>query len=223
MTKSFNHKEDLVSNGVNSIIMCMEKSLAKHNSVRVLLSGGSTPGPIYKLLNKHCEFIDSIHFGLVDERYVNTLSEFSNERLIRGCFTNEKVKKKTITGMVFDESDKYKNLQIVREKYIPFIERTDIVILGMGKDGHTASIFPDDEGSKTACESSEKTIFNTHAPDHPKDRITCGMDLICSAQTIILFISGMDKWQVLNDKTKKLPIHEVMERRSDINIFYSKA
>jgi hypothetical protein len=49
------------------------------------------------------------------------------------------------------------------------------------------------------------------------------MDLICSAQTIILFISGMDKWQVLNDKTKKLPIHEVMKRRSDINIFYSKA
>ena len=57
MTKSFNHKEDLISNGVNSIIMSMEKSLAKHNSVRVLLSGGSTPGPIYKLLNKNCEYI----------------------------------------------------------------------------------------------------------------------------------------------------------------------
>jgi 6-phosphogluconolactonase len=74
----------------------------------------------------------------VDERFVPRDDSDSNERLLRNCFSKNSPGSYDIKGMVLNDQDKTDNLRQVRDQYQLFIERTDIVVLGMGKDGHTA-------------------------------------------------------------------------------------
>jgi 6-phosphogluconolactonase/glucosamine-6-phosphate isomerase/deaminase len=57
---------------------------------------------------------------------------------------------------------------------------------------------------------------------NPQQRITFGMPLLCRAKHIFIFITGEKKWDVLNDNSAQLPIHELMGRRNDIKLFYTE-
>lgn len=214
-------KENLVEKVVQELLIYLKDSVSEFGCANILLSGGNTPGPIYRLLNKKCHFLDKLNIGLVDERFVKTSSDYSNERLIRDCFSVNKKNMPRIDGMVYNSEDKNENLKLLSQKYNHFSDRTDVVILGMGKDGHTASIFPNDLESEHALSSSE-SFLNTNAPTFPKDRISCSMSMICDARFIILIITGKEKMDVLMNQNTDLPIHEVMRRRKDLILYYTE-
>jgi 6-phosphogluconolactonase/glucosamine-6-phosphate isomerase/deaminase len=62
-------------------------------------------------------------------------------------------------------------------------------------------------------ETNEITLFNTNAPNHPKDWITFGMDFIKRASSVYLIITGADKQKVLSDLENQLPIHTLLKKR----------
>jgi len=218
--KIFQTSQSLADSIVKNIISDLRKSIQNHGTARMLLSGGSTPGPIYKHLDKNCEFLRNVKIGLVDERFVPFDSEFSNELLLKSCFSKLPSNRYDITGMVHDNSDEINNLREVSISYKGFVERTDVVILGMGTDGHTASIFPGDHLSKNALSSSSKALFSTRAPNHPKERITCSLNMIAKVSSIYLIISGGEKRNILENSDLSLPIHELLKRRNDVKIYF---
>lgn len=195
---------------------CHNKSVKIH----LLLSGGSTPGPIYSRINQDYLQLNLVKIGLVDERYVENIDTKSNELLLRNCFTNLTNTPANIVGMVYDTADRLENLRIARLKYAPFVDRLDLVVLGMGEDGHTASIFPGDSASSLALESPESTLFTTEAPVYPQDRITCSYTLLRHATFIYLIITGKKKKDILFDKNLNLPIHTILKDRPDLKIYY---
>ena len=99
--------------------------------------------------------------------------------------------------------------------------KRQVLILGMGKDGHTASIFPNDSASDTAL-VSEEPFLNTNAPTHPTNRITCTLSLIKKAKHIFLLITGKEKLEIFNNKSLELPIHKVLAEREDLITFYAE-
>jgi len=216
----FFDKNILFTSMAESIIEELKDVINRKGGATMLLSGGSTPGPLYKLLDEKCDFLEKIKIGLVDERYVPVSSEFSNEKYIKNCFSKHPEAFYQITGMVIDSEDEKKNIELVTSKYQDFLNQTDIVILGMGKDGHIASIFPGDKESLIALSSSEKAILKTIAPSEPSHRITCSMKMITDATIIYMLFHGNEKRKVLNDKTKSLPIHDLLEKRKDVKLFY---
>jgi len=215
------NREAFIRKATEAIASCLNESIEEQGTAHVLLSGGSTPGPIYKKLADDFEQLSKVKIGLVDERFIETSSEFSNERLLRECFSGAASADQNIEGMVHDTKDQQNNLRLLNQKYELFTKRIDLVVLGMGGDGHTASIFPNDPSSDEA-RSSEAPFFNTLAPVNPQQRITFGMPLLCRAKHIFIFITGEKKWDVLNDNSAQLPIHELMGRRNDIKLFYTE-
>ena len=216
----FQDEDRLIDSIVDTLISELEQSVHTNGTANILLSGGSTPGPIYRALDKICAFPKHLKIGLVDERFVASNSEFSNESLIKSCFTKLPSELYDICGMVYDIKDEGNNIELLKANYQDFINRTDIVILGMGLDGHTASIFPNDPQSNEVLSSNEKSIFSTKAPNYPNKRITCSLDMITSASSIYLIISGNEKLNILENNELSLPIHDVLKKRNDINIYF---
>lgn len=217
---TFKNKKELSKALVDSILADLSEAVESHGTANVLLSGGSTPGPIYQLLDETCDFTEKLHIGLVDERYVPNTSDFSNEKYIRNCFSKHPKEQYRISGMVYDSNDEKQNLDAVKTAYSEFKEHTDVIVLGMGADGHTASIFPNDPESEVARTSPEKEIFSTKAPSDPTHRITCSMELIANAKSIYVLFYGAKKSEVFHNQSLALPIHEVLRRRTDVKLFY---
>lgn len=131
----------------------LKHDVAELGRARMLLSGGSTPAPVYQALAELDVHWDRIEVGLADERWLSPQDRDSNAWLV-----NEHLLKRT-EGVYFDplvrvgtplpECVYAANLQ-ARHSQAP-----SLVVLGMGNDGHTASLFP---GSRDLARAVESTL-----------------------------------------------------------------
>jgi 6-phosphogluconolactonase len=179
----------------------LELALSRKGSASLLLSGGSSPKDLYRLLSLSKLDWSKIKIGLVDERFVTNDSEFSNEKLVRETLLSHEAENAQLFPMVLDAENETKNIELLESEYSVF-QNADVVILGMGDDGHTASIFPDDPASTLALESN-KNVLATKAPNHPKNRITCTASLLKSAASTYLLMTGDRKFQVFEEADVK--------------------
>jgi 6-phosphogluconolactonase len=215
----FDSKVSFVQAAGSETCKLLSDAVSHKGHANLLLSGGSTPGPVYRYISEHCQALKKTRIGLVDERYVSIDSEFSNEALIKECFSESENVPEQILGMVFDLKDPSENLRHLETNYSVFKEGIDVLILGMGTDGHFASIFPNDLNSEEALVTNEK-FLNTNAPKPPKSRITTSLSYIQKAHQILLFISGEDKFNILKNASLNLPIHTLLTARPDVKIYY---
>jgi 6-phosphogluconolactonase len=150
---------------------------------------------------------------------VKNSSDFSNEKLVKTCFLINEAKNATFIPMIFSADNEVLNLLRTNESYAVFNDAS-VIILGMGEDGHTASLFPNDSDSTRAMDS-EQNIFFTNSPSNPTRRITCTPKLLLSSKNIFLMLTGENKKEVLFSAAKnKLPISHFIG--SITEIYYSK-
>lgn len=218
--QKFENRQILAKKVVSSICNDLKEVLQHNKTANILLSGGTSPAPIYKLLSEECKIEGKLKIGLVDERFVPTDNPKSNELLLRKTLGKLIDRKNVFKGMVFNPNNARENLILLKEEYKDFIAQTDLLLLGMGKDGHTASIFPSDSKSNRIRKNSIIDIFNTKAPKPPIKRITCSPGMILNARYIYLILYGTTKLELLENARFSLPIHDITQRRKDIKIFY---
>ncbi len=185
------------------------KEQSEDSPFRIALSGGSTPGPLYKAL-AHCDDIPwkKVELYLVDERYVPQDDELSNTRLIEMSLLN-KLSSEVGKWVTFHTSlpvekalKKYEeNLDTEDRKFF------DLVLLGMGSDGHTASLFPEDD----LLNEKERWVGYSSKGDPVSDRLTLTYPAIESSKEIFFLIKGHEKEGMLKKvassdaNNKKLP------------------
>jgi 6-phosphogluconolactonase len=213
----FNSREELAIRVASDLSKYAQENIETKGYCRMLLSGGTTPKPVYECFASLIQSPEKVLIGLVDERFVPISNDHSNEQMISSALgVGFKIE-----GMVTNSIDFQDNLFQIRERYKPFLVDTDITILGMGTDGHTASIFPGDEASDRIRKSGEVNIFNTMAPVYPDQRITCSTEAIIRSGVIILLITGAKKRDVIANDKMRLPIHDILTKRPDIKIYYA--
>ena len=221
--KTFENKKDLESTLLLKISICISDAIKKYGDARFLLSGGSTPMNLYSLLSEETIEWEKVKIGLVDERFVPKENLFNNETQIKNNLLKNSAKFATIFGMVYNYENEMLNLKMVNQQYKTFFERIDFTILGMGEDGHTASLFPGDKESEELMNTSNIGIFSTKSPSFPYNRITCSKELIAKSNYIALFISGETKFNVLKNSIEtQVPISYFVKNSKNMEIYYSK-
>jgi 6-phosphogluconolactonase len=221
--KKFENKKNLESTLLLKISTCISDAIKKYGDARFLLSGGSTPMNLYSLLSEETIEWEKVKIGLVDERFVPKENLFNNETQIKNNLLKNSAKFATIFGMVYNYENEMLNLKMVNQQYKTFFERIDFTILGMGEDGHTASLFPGDKESEELMNTSNMGVFSTKSPSFPYNRITCSKELIANSNYIALFINGETKFNVLKNSIEtQVPISYFVKNSKNMEIYYSK-
>jgi 6-phosphogluconolactonase len=224
--KKFNISTELENALANSIISALENQLKISGSATLLVSGGTSPIGLFRILSSSNLDWSKITVGLVDERFVPITDEKSNALLVKENLLINNASKATFIGMVNNSENRELNLIQANKDYTTFKEKTTVCILGMGEDGHTASLFPNDKNSEKNLFSTIESLdlINTQAPVFPENRITCPKSLIVKSKNLYLMISGEKKLEILNESLEqKYPISYFAEKeKTTMSIYYSK-
>lgn len=190
------------------------------------LSGGRTPVTIYqKLSDKKSLPWDKTHVFMVDERFVPYDSDENNYRMInRTLLRHVSIPPKNVHPILTQEpdaqgsADRYEDdLAAYFRKISGKYPRFDLVLLGIGDDGHTASLFP---GGRSLKETRRLCIAAS-PPDKTKNkRMTITLPVINNAENIIFFVSGKSKSavikEIIEDGKSRLPAAMVRPRNGKL-------
>jgi len=178
--------------------------IAKVNNITIALSGGSTPKLLFEILaKKYKDKIDwsKVHFYWGDERCVSPDDEQSNFRMTNErLLQNITIPKANIFRVLCEnnpkeEADRYAkriDWNLPLKNGIPVF---DLIILGMGSDGHTASIFP----HQINLLNSKKTCAVATHPESGQQRITLTGKVINAAKQIHFLVTGASKKPVIKE------------------------
>ncbi len=223
----FVKQEDLIDALTQSIATNLQEAIEQKGKATLLVSGGSTPKPLFEKLRKVALEWEKITVGLCDERWVSVSHPDSNEQFIKTTLLQDKASKATFVGM-YQEGLEAKEAEVLCSKQMkaelfPF----DVVVLGMGSDAHTASLFPNnkwlEEAFDMSCESLCIAIEPTTAPH---TRMSLTLKAILSASHLYLHFEGEEKQAVYQqaiggEDRFSMPIRSVLNQESkDIEVYY---
>jgi 6-phosphogluconolactonase len=204
--------EALAHKCLDLFVTSVEQTVKEKNVFHLAISGGKSPQRFFELIGSEKKALslpwDKIHLFWVDERYVPHDSPYSNYKLAADTFlTKVPIPKENIHPIPTDFEDfdsaarQYeKTLQSVFQIKSGQLPKFDLIILGMGSDGHTGSLFPNTNASfDTKDLACVVYLLDQKLPDQMLNRITLTHPVICAASQIVVLVSGSEKAQTLKE------------------------
>jgi len=180
-----------------SLVERIQSVVSLGNCFSLVLSGGNTPRSLYRLLAT--EFKDRITWEQMqlfwsDERYVPHSDTRSNYRMAEEIlFRHVPIPRQNIHPMPTELPDPQQGAQayegVLRTYFPPPWPRFELVLLGLGPEGHTASLFP----NSPALEENERWVVSVKAAADPPVRLTLSMPAINHAREVYFLATGADK------------------------------
>lgn len=224
--RSFADKPTLAKELAEAIADRINAAIETRGVAAIAVSGGSTPSRFFQALGKRDD-IDwtKVMVTLVDERWVDELSDRSNamlvnERMLQGPAAVARFFPLYSGGDEPDEAAVARTNALLADLPEPFAA----VILGMGNDGHTASFFPGGDTLDAALTGAGPTLA-IHAPGAGEPRITFTLPRLLRADGLYLHIEGEEKAAVLDDALgegpiEDMPIRAVLRSGHAINVYW---
>jgi 6-phosphogluconolactonase len=210
--------DETLADNVANILANAVKTKGKAS---IAVSGGSTPKGFFSALSKKKLPWQSITITLADERWVDIDSSDSNTKLVHeNLLQNEALQAKFFHLKQGNDlrSDTLADLNIAaQQQLLPL----DVLILGMGEDGHTASLFPCSDEIEQCLSLESPALLKVVPKTAPHQRISFSFTALAASKNTILHISGVSKKQVLakaiaGQNVKEMPIRAFLQA-DDIN------
>lgn len=190
------------------IAQILGDAITERGVATIALSGGRSPRPVLEALSGAGLDWDKLIVTLVDERWVEPDHADSNERLVRETLLQGEAAKARFVGMKNAAADAYDGQAGCEAAFRALPWPLDIVLLGMGEDGHTASLFPEAEELAEGLSTDALTLAVT-PPAAPHQRMSLSAKAILSSRHIFLQIGGAGKKAVYDRALEGGPVEDL--------------
>ncbi|MGL4883459.1 MAG: 6-phosphogluconolactonase [Waterburya sp.] len=194
-------KSSLVERSQEIILSRLQTAIESRDRFTIALSGGSTPKPIYEALATQSLPWEKIHIFWGDERYVPATHPDSNQLMARQAWLDKiSIPDSNIHPLNTTAGDPIQDAQLHEAELQQFFQTQpgeipvfDLILLGMGDDGHTASLFPHTE----ALTVRDRLITVGNKDSQP--RLTFTVPLINHARCVMFVVAGASKRPALKE------------------------
>ncbi|MBU1667947.1 6-phosphogluconolactonase [bacterium] len=224
---AFREQEDLIEALTQSIVTNLQEAIKENGKASLLVSGGSTPKPLFEKLRKVALEWEKITVGLCDERWVSSTHQDSNEAFIKTTLLQEEASQATVVGMYQEGVDAQEAEKICSKQMKASLFPFDVLVLGMGSDAHTASLFPNNERLEEAyAMNSDELCIAIEPSTAPHTRMSLTLKAILSASHLYLHFEGEEKQAVYKEAIRgedrfTMPIRSILnQEHKDIEVYY---
>jgi 6-phosphogluconolactonase len=211
-----------------SIAKNLQKAIDTHGRASLIVSGGSTPKALFQKLRTFDIGWESVRVSLCDERWVAPSHDDSNEKLVRTHLLQDKAAKAAFVSM-YVKGKEAKDAELtckenIQSNLLPFT----VMILGMGGDAHTASLFPNNTKLERGFDlNSEAVCIAIEPSDAPHMRMSLTRAAILSSEHLYLHFEGESKRKVFQeamrgDDMHAMPIRSILHQDTkDVEVYYA--
>ena len=190
----------------------LRQAIAATERATLAVSGGTTPQKFFDALSRQKMDWPRVTITLVDERQVDESSPRSNARLVKAA-------------LVQNEAAIAQFVPLFENPSAADLPDFDVVVLGMGNDGHTASFFPGGDTLAQSLSDAAPPLLAISAPGSGETRLTFSLPKILAAKEIMLHVQGQDKWATLEkaqagSDMMEMPVRSVLQSGREVEIFW---
>ena len=206
----------------------LQDGLAAGRGASLAVPGGRTPVALFERLSGAELDWDDVWVTLTDERWVDTANASSNEKLVRDHLLRELAAEANFVGLKNASADArtgaHASWSSVAEIPRPF----DFMLLGMGDDGHVASLFPASPGLAVALDTTQPPgCIAMTAPVEPRQRLSLNLRALLDSRRIAIMITGKTKWATyerarVHGPAAEMPVRALLQQQNvPVAIYWS--
>lgn len=222
----FRTTEQLNTAFARKITKLLRDGIEENGRASLVVSGGRTPADLFNTLSKaHLEW-NKVDISLADERWVDNNNDASNEKMLRTKLLINNAANANFVPLKTQHGDAkdavFTCTENLQKMHTPF----DVLILGMGEDGHTASLFPCSEQIAEGLDlESGNTFIAVQPTTAPNQRMSLTLPALLNSNQIFLHLTGESKKQVLDtvlsdDDAMVMPIRAVINN-ADVELVWA--
>ncbi|HVS12386.1 MAG TPA: 6-phosphogluconolactonase [Thermoanaerobaculia bacterium] len=193
----------------------LDAALSARPAASLAVPGGSTPLPWFEELRARRLPWERVWLTLTDERWVAAEDPRSNEALVRRALLVGGAAAARFVGLKTDHDTPEAGVACCERRLAEIPRPFDAVVLGMGTDGHVASLFPGGDGGGFATSALPRCVA-VRPPGELEPRVSLTLSALVDSRHLVLLITGDDKWSLyrraLAQNAPLLPVHRLLER-----------
>ncbi|OLU34396.1 6-phosphogluconolactonase [Pseudomonas sp. PA15(2017)] len=223
VARSHSDAQHLANALAENVAGALRAAIDSRGQATLVVSGGRSPIAFFKALAQQPLPWAKVLVSLADERWVPTSHEDSNEALVRRHLLQGPAAEARLLGL-YQRAGSLEEAAELAEQTLRDLPGIDVLVLGMGTDGHTASLFPDSPNLEQALgDQCPRRCLPMLAPNVPHQRLTLTLPLLGAARLPLLAIEGPGKLAVLEqalqqDNQKNMPISAFL--RAPLEIYW---
>jgi len=205
----------------HELVGLLSAALQARGAATLAVSGGRSPGLLFDELARSRLDWSRVTITLVDERWVDPASGDSNERLVRDRLLTRHAAAATFVSLKTRADHPAEAVEERSRTLKALLDGADAVVLGMGEDGHTASLFPRARGLAEALDpAAAPALVAIEPPVAPHARLGMNLAALLAASHVALLVQGTQKGAMLSAEARAaradnpLPIDALLAHRT---------
>jgi 6-phosphogluconolactonase len=210
------------------IAATLSAAIGARGLASLVVSGGRSPVTLFELLREQPLEWDRVCVALADERWVAPDDAASNERLVRDVLLKDRAASARFLGLKNGAPTPDLGAVSAWETFARVPRPFDAVILGMGDDGHTASLFPGSPNLPRALNPDAAAgCVGMWSPVAPHARLSLNLSALLDSRRIVALITGESKWRTFAaaygpGPVEDMPIRAVLRQsRTPVDVLWS--